>query len=161
MSDAMSDASSVAGDVESVEGAESVEGVEAAPAAAPGKRAKSVSRSARAGLIFPIGRVAKRIRQQSSAKRLGATAAVYTAALLEYLTSELIIAAVAKRGKKMRITPRHIQLAVRDDEDLDTLLQSVTIAHSGVVPHIEAALLRSRHKRSFISTPADRALAAN
>lgn len=40
-----------------------------------------------------------------------------------------------------RLLPRHIMLAVRNDQELDKLLKNVTFATSGVVPHIESILL--------------------
>ena len=47
----------------------------------------------------------------------------------------------ARDNKKTRIVPRHIQLAVRNDEELNKLLGSVTIAAGGVLPNIHAVLL--------------------
>lgn len=47
----------------------------------------------------------------------------------------------ARDNKKTRIIPRHIQLAVRNDEELSKLLGSVTIANGGVLPNINAVLL--------------------
>src|SRR3954471_4820096 len=44
-------------------------------------------------------------------------------------------------NKRTRITPRHIQLAVRNDEELNKLLGGVTIASGGVLPNIHAVLL--------------------
>lgn len=44
-------------------------------------------------------------------------------------------------NNKTRIIPRHIQLAIRNDEELGKLLASVTIAHGGVLPNIHALLL--------------------
>lgn len=44
-------------------------------------------------------------------------------------------------NKKKRITPRHIQLAIRNDEELNKLLAHVTIAAGGVLPNIHAVLL--------------------
>jgi histone H2A len=111
-----------------------------------GKRAankKTVSRSSRAGLTFPVGRVSRFLRQGRYAQRIGAGAPVYMAAVLEYLTAEVLELAgnAAKDNKKSRIIPRHIQLAVRNDEELNKLMSGVTIAAGGVLPNIHAVLL--------------------
>ena len=104
---------------------------------------KSVSRSTKAGLQFPVGRIARYLKQGKYASRVGAGAPVYLAAVLEYLTAELLeLAGNASRdNKKTRIIPRHIQLAIRNDEELGKLLGSVTIAAGGVLPNIHSVLL--------------------
>ena len=48
---------------------------------------------------------------------------------------------VAQEGKKNRVIPRHIQLAVRNDEELNALLGNVTIASGGVMPFVHSELL--------------------
>ena len=54
------------------------------------KAKKSVSRSSKAGLQFPVGRIHRHLKQRVTNKgRVGATAAVYSAAILEYLTAEV------------------------------------------------------------------------
>ncbi len=117
------------------------------PAGGRGKKAasekKAVSRSAKAGLQFPVGRVARYMKKAKVADRVGAGAPVYLAAVLEYLAAEILELAgnAARDNKKTRIIPRHIQLAVRNDEELNKLLGGVTIASGGVLPNVNAALM--------------------
>ncbi len=98
-------------------------------------RAKAKTRSSRAGLQFPVGRVHRHLRKGNFAQRVGAGAPVYLAAVLEYLTAEILELAgnAARDNKKTRIIPRHLQLAVRNDEELNKLLGRVTIAQGGVL----------------------------
>jgi histone H2A len=104
---------------------------------------KAVSRSSRAGLQFPVGRIARYLKQGKYAERVGAGAPVYLAAVLEYLAAEVLELAgnAAKDNKKTRIIPRHIQLAVRNDEELNKLMANTTIASGGVLPNINQHLL--------------------
>lgn len=51
---------------------------------------KTTSRSARAGLTFPVGRLHRQLRQGQFARRVGVGAPVYLAAVLEYLTAEIL-----------------------------------------------------------------------
>ncbi|XP_072422758.1 histone H2A-like [Chiloscyllium punctatum] len=106
-------------------------------------RAKANSRSSRAGLQFPVGHVHRLLRKGNYAERVGAGAPVYLAAVPEYLTAEILELAgnAARDNKKTRIIPRHLQLAVRNDEELNKLLGGVTIAQGGVLPNIQAVLL--------------------
>ena len=69
--------------------------------------------------------------------------ATLQAAVLEYLAAEVLELAgnAARDNKKTRIVPRHIQLAVRNDEELSKLLGGVTIASGGVLPNIHGVLL--------------------
>lgn len=112
-------------------------------------RAKAKSRSSRAGLQFPVGRVHRLLRKGNYAERVGAGAPVYLAAVLEYLTAEILELAgnAARDNKKTRIIPRHLQLAVRNDEELNKLLGGVTIAQGGVLPNIQAVLLPKKTEK--------------
>ena len=126
----------------------------AAPAVSGGKggksgrgkadgKGKSTTKSAKAGLTFPVGRIGRYLKKGKFATRLGAGAPVYLASILEYLTAEVIELAgnAAKDNKKTRIIPRHIQLAVRNDEELNKLFGGVTIAQGGVLPNVHAVLV--------------------
>ncbi|KAG1661987.1 hypothetical protein FOA52_007159 [Chlamydomonas sp. UWO 241] len=110
---------------------------------------KAVSRSAKAGLQFPVGRIARYLKKGKYAERVGAGAPVYLAAVMEYLAAEVLELAgnAARDNKKNRIIPRHIQLAIRNDEELSKLLGTVTIAAGGVLPNIHSVLLPKKGKK--------------
>ncbi|GAA5850775.1 hypothetical protein JCM3766R1_003041 [Sporobolomyces carnicolor] len=108
--------------------------------------AKSQSRSAKAGLQFPVGRIHRLLRRGNYAQRIGAGAPVYLSAVLEYLSAEVLELAgnAARDNKKSRIIPRHLQLAIRNDEELNRLLGGVVISQGGVLPNIHTELLPSK-----------------
>ena len=115
-----------------------------------GKSSKSQTRSARAGLQFPVGRISRFLRKGRYAARVGGGAPVYLAAVLEYLTAEILELAgnAARENKRARIIPRFVQLAIRNDEELNKLLGGVTIAAGGVLPNIHAVLLPKKKASS-------------
>ncbi|KIL63191.1 hypothetical protein M378DRAFT_107638 [Amanita muscaria Koide BX008] len=101
------------------------------------------SRSQRAGLQFPVSRIDRNLRKNNFQYRIGAGAPVYLAAVLEYLAAEILELAgnAARDNKKRRIIPRHLQLAIRNDDELSRLLDKVVISEGGVIPHIAPELL--------------------
>uniref|UniRef100_A0A452ZA69 Histone H2A n=1 Tax=Aegilops tauschii subsp. strangulata TaxID=200361 RepID=A0A452ZA69_AEGTS len=148
-----------------------------------GPKKKSVSRSVKAGLQFPVGRIGRYLKHGRYAKRVGSGAPVYLAAVLEYLAAEVGHAARARRGrtssdsplfftsfffvwqllelagnaardnKKNRIIPRHVLLAIRNDEELGKLLAGVTIAYGGVLPNINPVLLPKKAAAAATKEP--------
>ena len=109
---------------------------------------KFSSRSLRAGLQFPVGRIGRYLKQGKYAQRIGAGAPVYLSAVLEYLAAEILELSgnAAKENKKTRIIPRHIQLAVRNDEELNKLMSNAIIASGGVMPSIHPSLIPNKGK---------------
>lgn len=118
-------------------------------------KVKARSRSMRAGLQFPVGRIHRMLRKGSYADRIGGGAPIYLAAVMEYLAAEVLELAgnAARDNKKTRIIPRHLQLAIRNDEELGKLLSTVTIAQGGVLPNIQTILLPKKSESAPASRP--------
>mmetsp|Transcript_34834 Transcript_34834/g.87631 ORF Transcript_34834/g.87631 Transcript_34834/m.87631 type:complete len:232 (-) Transcript_34834:113-808(-) len=99
------------------------------------------------GLVFPVPRVRNAIRLLAKGYRVGKGAPVYLAAVLEYMVAEVLELAgnAARDNKRCRITPRHIMLAICNDDELNKLLNTRTetaiIAYGGVIPNIHCALI--------------------
>ena len=114
------------------------------------KAAKSVSRSSKAGLNFPVGRMHRRLKDRKLSRRTGGTAAVMFAAVLEYLTAEVLELAgnAAQENKCKRIIPRHISMAVRNDAELNKMLGGTAIASCSAPPNVSALLLAKKKSAS-------------
>ena len=94
---------------------------------------KSHRRPYRGILHFPVGRIERHMRQARFARRIGKTAPLYLAAVLEYMVAEVAELAgnAAINDKRHRITPRHLQAALRRDSELARLVGSVSVAGGG------------------------------
>jgi len=114
--------------------------------------AKKSSKSAnkKAGLTFPVARVNRYIKKGRFAKRVGGNAPIFMAAVLEYVVAEVLEVAGnnALADKKHRLRPRHVMLAIQEDQDLQKLLGGVTIAGAGVAPGIQEFLKPKKDKIS-------------
>jgi len=113
------------------------------------------SQSKLAQLTFPVGRIRTYLKNFKYAERIGKGAPIYLAAVVEYMCAEVLELAgnAARDNKKVRIIPHHIQLACRNDEELNKILARVTIVGGGQLPNIHAVLLpRMIHSNSVVAS---------
>ncbi|XP_063371078.1 histone H2A-like [Cydia amplana] len=104
---------------------------------------KNKTRSSKAGIIFPVGRIHRLLKNGNYARKVGVGAAVYLAGVAEYLAAEILelAAQAAQDNSRSRVAPRHILLAVKNDDELRKLLAGVVISEGGVLPSIRKELL--------------------
>ena len=119
------------------------------------KREGMESVTAQAGLTFSVSRFGRYTRKRNKTNRMSAAAPVYLAAVVEYLVAEVVELAgnAARDNKFSRISPRHVTLAVRNDEELNKLLEKVTFPSGGVLPSIHAVLLPKKSKAKASGGP--------
>jgi len=87
----------------------------------------SSSSSSNVGIQFPVELVKKRLKQGQYSRGVGRASAVYMAAVLEYLTAEVLELAgnqteQTDQQQTKRIDPKHLQMAVLHDRELAQLL---------------------------------------
>ncbi|KAJ1728219.1 histone H2A [Coemansia sp. Benny D160-2] len=102
-----------------------------------------------AGLTFPVGRVQRHLRRGNYAQSIGKAVPVYLAAVLEYLTAEILESAcdAAHKECRRRIIPRHLQFVAHTDEEINDIL-NFAIAQSGALPNIHNNLLPQNTKKT-------------
>ena len=102
---------------------------------------RQTSRSAKAGLNFPVGRIARMLKTGKYAERVGIGAPVYLASVLEYLVAEILEVSVmvVRQKKKARIVPRFIFLGMKEDEEFKKLFANTIITGAGVKPQSKVA----------------------
>ncbi|CAF0971612.1 unnamed protein product [Brachionus calyciflorus] len=104
------------------------------------------TKSQKSGLFFPVTNLLKRLKKSNPHFLIPAAAAVLISAVLEYLTAEVLELSgnVSIQLKKKRIIPRHIFLAIKNDEELDKLLKNTVLTDSGALPGIHPNLLKTK-----------------
>jgi histone H2A len=117
----------------------------------PGEK-NILCRQNKAGIIFPPSLVEKFLRQFGYNKiMITGSAPIYLAAVLEYITFEILDLAnnYCIENKRVRITIRDIELAIRTDEELDRLFLklNINLLGGGVVPFIHSSLLNKNSKK--------------
>ena len=114
------------------------------------------SKKNKSGIIFPPSIVEKFLRNFGYSKIMVTdTAPIYLAAVLEYLTYEILdlSSEYCKENKRKRITVRDLEIIVKSDNELNMLLKKINISFlgGGVVPYIHPSLLNKKKKTSKIN----------
>eukprot|EP00388_Colpodella_angusta_P023234 GDKJ01059327.1.p1 GENE.GDKJ01059327.1~~GDKJ01059327.1.p1 ORF type:complete len:125 (+),score=13.89 GDKJ01059327.1:31-405(+) len=105
-----------------------------------------VKKKSKHGLVFPVGRIGRFLREGRYAKRISAVAPLVMTSILEYVCFEFLwlSAQCCLDDSKTRITPRHIQFAIHSDDELSKLLAGVAISSGGVIPTPDHLLIPSK-----------------
>ena len=103
---------------------------------------KQTTQSSRAGLIFPVGRLHRLLKQGRYSQNIGKGGAVFMAGVLQYLTSEVMeLAGEACHDKKKKtVAPKHVQMAIRGDPELNKMMAHTLVSKGGSVPLVHSAL---------------------
>ncbi|CAE7384594.1 HTA1 [Symbiodinium pilosum] len=119
----------------------------------PSKAKKAPVRTEyKAGICFPVAKVRNLLRE-SGYGRVSQDASIYLTGVMEYVVAEILELAgnSAKEHKKQRIIPRNIQLAIRNDEELNKYMANVTIKSGGVIPNIHTVLMPQKTSAKGVS----------
>ena len=89
----------------------------------------AVSKSTKAGLIFPIPKINKKCVDKRLAARVGAGAPVYIAGVVEYIAREILDLAAekCKERKHKRIMPEDVVKGIRGDKDMHKMLAGLSV----------------------------------
>lgn len=101
-----------------------------------------------AGLVFSVSLCEKYLRRHgASSLRVGQGAPIYLAAVLEYITAELLISCERERNGVITINTRHVYLGIVTDAGLNAIFKKYNIVFSGggVLPYIHPELIKE-HK---------------
>ena len=110
---------------------------------------KSKSRSQRAGVIFPVGRIHRHMKEGRYAERISSDAPVYMAAVLQQVVEEVFKEANTRKEKKeqKRLVPNNILTAIRKDKELNEIFRDIVIREGGV-PRAEKEKEAKKGKKS-------------
>lgn len=88
---------------------------------------KSISKAIKAGLVFPVSKINRHLRDAKKSKRVGAGGPIYLAGVLEYTAAEIFEMAMTRLGKRKRITTADVLCGVRSDRELNILLAGASV----------------------------------
>ena len=119
-----------------------------APVVASAPSLTKLNKTDRAGTLFSVGRILRRLRNEGLKPRVRSQAAVAVAAFLDDLFGAVMQDSVftTLENKRTRIRPRYVARAIALDSTLKVLMKGA-IPGAGVQPNIHSVLLpQSRRK---------------
>lgn len=110
---------------------------------------------AKLGLIFPVARIKRQLREITGRSRISDGSGIVLAAAMESLAefmleqSELVLPIGPKTQERIRskMLPKDLQMSRHDNETMTDILAGIVIAHGGVAPNIPVSLLGPKRKR--------------
>ncbi|XP_072190429.1 histone H2A.J-like [Excalfactoria chinensis] len=120
------------------------------------------SRSSRAGLLFPVSRIERQLRRGQFAERFGASAPVYLAAVLQWVTQKTMDMAgkISKKSNQHCISPLHLQMSVKNSSILKHLLGIEPKYRGKAVPKRKRVTSPSKTKKTKKTKRSNRQQAA-
>lgn len=117
-------------------------------AGAGADKKKSKSRSEKAGLIFPVSKTHRKCIDRKLTKRVGASAPVYIAAVVEYVIGEILelSGVVTKEEKLTRIMPKHVCQAMRSDKELNKATRGLRVLVKDKIQDASEEILTKKDK---------------
>ena len=115
------------------------------------KGGNMVTGQTRAGLIFAPARCGRLFREGRYARRQGMSAGVFMAGVLQYLCEEILELSgkVCLQDKRKQIAPKHLNHALRSDDELSKMLFMSTISEGGQLSNIADELLQGKAKKDL------------
>lgn len=105
--------------------------------------------SDKAGLVFPVGRIERYLREADGSRRISRKASVALAGSLEYVVGELFEVTKLmmdnhnkkyKTHKNERIKPKHLHQAICEDGEFNKVFGETVMPESTFIPHLDRIL---------------------
>ena len=93
--------------------------------------------------MFPVARSIRLMKEGRLSERISVTAGAFMAGVLEYICAEILEMAgnVAEEQGRKTITPKHINLGVRADAELNKMMNNIVISQGGMLPNVHEFLV--------------------
>ncbi len=117
---------------------------------------KSNRMEAQLGLIFPVARTKKHLREITGRPRISEVSGIGMAAAMESLTEYILeqaenalpIGPITGKRKRSKMLPKDLQMSCQNNETMTDVIRNTVIAYGGVLPNMPISLLGPRRKRS-------------